>query len=243
MRTHLVVLLAKPLHHSLLLAPLAAGGCAISCFSVRCIRSCLPFCSGCPASIRSATIPSFIHHTASRDKPAMARRCKRRPIVGSDRLRHAILAKRRFKDRLHSRRVCLLHRLAAQQIPAVRICDRQADRSVSPSPVRNQPLKSAHHTRFGPSACASGSLYGAVRRRFRRATINPSRFNSAPIVLAAGHTRPGSLSSSTRFNFRGPHRLCASRSSNTFCSISAGVWFPCRCAARLFSLSPSNPTA
>ncbi len=36
------------------------------------MRSCRPFCCGCPASIRSATIPSVIHHTASRDKPAIA---------------------------------------------------------------------------------------------------------------------------------------------------------------------------
>ena len=43
------------------------------CFSVRCIRSCLPFCSGCLASIRSSTIPNFIHHTNSRDNPATAR--------------------------------------------------------------------------------------------------------------------------------------------------------------------------
>ena len=94
-------------------------------------------------------------------QPSNGMRCKRCPIVGSDRLRHSILAKRRFKDRLHSRRVRLLHRLAPQQIPAMGIGDRQRIDPL-PSPVRNQPLKSAHHTRFGPSACASGSLYGAV---------------------------------------------------------------------------------
>ena len=94
----------------------------------------------------------------------------------------------------------------------------------SPSPVRNQPLKSAHHTRFGPSACASGSLYGAVFRRFLRATTKPSRFNNSPIVLAAGHSRPGSSRSSTRFNLRGPQRICACLRSKTTCSISAAVW-------------------
>ncbi len=52
---------------------LAAGGCAVSCSSVRCIRSCRPFRAGCPASIRSGTIPNLIHHTARRDNPASAR--------------------------------------------------------------------------------------------------------------------------------------------------------------------------
>jgi len=32
----------------------------------------------------------------------------------------------------------------------------------SPSPVRNQPLKSAHHTRLHSCACANGCVYGAV---------------------------------------------------------------------------------
>src|SRR5579863_9951644 len=90
----------------------------------------------------------------------------------------------------------------------------------SPSPVRNQPLKSAHHTRFGPSACARGSRYGAVFRRCLRATTNPSRFSNSPIVLAAGHLRPAWSRSNTRFNFRGPQRMCACRNSKTSCSLS-----------------------
>src|SRR5579864_9560216 len=111
----------------------------------------------------------------------------------------------------------------------------------SPSPVRNHPLKSAHHTRFGPSACPSGSVYGAVRRRFLRATARPSRFSRLPIVLAAGHFRPGSFLSSTHLSFRGPQLMCPRRSSSTIRSISFSVWFPCRCVARLRSNSPSNP--
>src|SRR5208337_1615210 len=112
----------------------------------------------------------------------------------------------------------------------------------SPSPVQNQPLKSAHHTRFGPSACAKGSVYGAVFRRFLRATTNPSRFSNSPTVLAAGHFRPGSSRSKMRFNLRGPQRICACRSSSTVRSISVGVWFGCRSAARFSSTSPATPT-
>ncbi len=111
----------------------------------------------------------------------------------------------------------------------------------APSPVRNQPLKSAHHTRLGPSACASGALYGAVFRRFLRATTNPSRFSISPIVLAAGHRRPASSRSSTRFNFRGPQRMCACRNSSTCCSISPGVWLGCRSALRFSSARPAHP--
>ncbi len=59
---------------------LAAGGWAASCFRVRCIRSCLPFCSGCPAARRSGRIPNLIHHTASRDNPATAREANGGPL-------------------------------------------------------------------------------------------------------------------------------------------------------------------
>jgi hypothetical protein len=65
-RTLFVILPAEAVERSLLCPPIG------SCFSVRCMRSCRPFCSGCPASIRSGTIPSFIHHTASRESPATA---------------------------------------------------------------------------------------------------------------------------------------------------------------------------
>ena len=53
----------------------AAGGVAVASFNVRCMRSCRPFCSGCPARIRSGCMPSFIQPTESRDSPAMARPC------------------------------------------------------------------------------------------------------------------------------------------------------------------------
>ena len=79
-RTHLVVLLAKAIEGALLRPPVVGGRLAVSCFSVRCMRSCRPFCSGCPAAIRSGTIPSFIHHTASRDSPAIAREANGAPL-------------------------------------------------------------------------------------------------------------------------------------------------------------------
>jgi len=81
-------------------------------------------------------------------------------------------------------------------------------------------LEVRHHTRFGPSACARGSLYGAVFRRFF------ARYHQTFALqqLADGARRrplpSGWSRSSTRFNLRGPQRMCAWRSSRTCCSIS-----------------------
>ncbi|MCY1552700.1 hypothetical protein D9M68_891150 [compost metagenome] len=50
-------------------ASVAAGGNAVARLSVRCIRSCRPFCSGCPGAIRSGTIPSFSHQIDNCDSP------------------------------------------------------------------------------------------------------------------------------------------------------------------------------
>lgn len=36
---------------------LTAGAAAVSAFNLRCMRSCRPFCSGCPAAMRSGTMP------------------------------------------------------------------------------------------------------------------------------------------------------------------------------------------
>ena len=47
----------------------APGGRVASCFNVRCIRSCRPFCSGCPGSIRSGSIPIRIHHADKAVRP------------------------------------------------------------------------------------------------------------------------------------------------------------------------------
>src|SRR6266404_3441144 len=104
---------------------LAAGGWATSCFSVRCIRSCLPFCSGCPASMRSGTMPSLIHHTAKRDSPARARVANGAPL--SVRMAAGMPYSRNAASKMACTRAVsiFLHRLAAQQIPAVRVGDGQ----------------------------------------------------------------------------------------------------------------------
>ncbi len=136
------------------------GGSAVSCFIVRCMRSCRPFCSGCPASMRSGTIPSLIHHTASRDSPATARDRKRRSVVGANRCRHSDTRERPLQ---RSPALCAVSVFStAWQRSRYRLCASEmvSGSMRSPSPVRNQPLKSAHHTRLGPSACANGSLYG-----------------------------------------------------------------------------------
>jgi hypothetical protein len=62
-----------------------------------------------------------------------------------------------------------------------------------PSPVRNHPLKSAHHRRFGPSSPGGNAVVtprGAQRRfrRRRRGTTNPERLSIWPTVLAAGQS-------------------------------------------------------
>ena len=48
-------------------------------------------------------------------------------------------------------------------------------------------------------------------------------WRNARQMLAAGHAPSGWSRSSTRFNFRGPHLMCACLSSNTAFSIFAGV--------------------
>src|SRR6478609_9285823 len=157
MRTHLVVLLAEPLHHSLLLAPIGCWWLGRLLLQ-RAMHPLMP-----PVLLRMPSCNPLRHdsqlhppHRQAR-QPGNGSRCKRRPIVGSDRLRHAILAKHRFKTAC-TRAVSVFstawqrnrYRLWASVIVSGSI--------LSPSPVRNQPLKSAHHTRFGPSACASGSV-------------------------------------------------------------------------------------
>src|ERR1039458_9010004 len=56
-----------------------------------------------------------------------------------------------------------------------------------PSPLRNQPLKSAHQTALGASAAAYGGRWTGVRALRRRLTTSPLAFNTAAIVLTAGH--------------------------------------------------------
>jgi hypothetical protein len=59
---------------------LERGGLAVSAFSVRCIRSCLPFCCGRPGWIRSGRMPSLIHQMAKWESPADAQEAKGGPL-------------------------------------------------------------------------------------------------------------------------------------------------------------------
>src|SRR6059036_2947514 len=51
-------------------ARLPAAGRVVSAFRVRCIRSCRPFCSGCPGSMSSGRMPRRTHHAESFDRRA-----------------------------------------------------------------------------------------------------------------------------------------------------------------------------
>jgi hypothetical protein len=68
--TLVVELRAKDVEPALLSARLPAAGRVVSAFSVRCIRSCRPFCSGWPGSISSGRMPHRTHHADSVDKHA-----------------------------------------------------------------------------------------------------------------------------------------------------------------------------
>ncbi len=101
-------------------------------------------------------------------------------------------------------RIGARHRLAAQQIPTVRVAQRQrlATGAVA---GRKQPLKSMHHTSLAAPQCANGVLDGELRRRNRRLTVKPSRSNSVPMLLAAGHAVRGARRSSQARTFTVPN--------------------------------------
>jgi hypothetical protein len=79
-RPLIVVDRAKHVEPFLLRRQTGAGGVAVSWLSVRCTRSCRPFCCGFPATIRSGRMPSLIHHTASRDSPPTPGEAKGGPL-------------------------------------------------------------------------------------------------------------------------------------------------------------------
>ena len=56
------------------------AGLVASVFNVKCIRSWRPFCSGCPGSIRSGTIPTNKKNTDSLLSPASPRDAKGVPL-------------------------------------------------------------------------------------------------------------------------------------------------------------------
>ena len=89
----------------------------------------------------------------------------------------------------------------------------------SPSPLRNHPLKSAHHTWFVPVVSATGSRLGRPLRFRFRGTVHPLPFRIFPIVLTAGAWDSPSRSSSTRI-FRAPHNGCCPRATMIRSSIA-----------------------
>ena len=82
-------------------------------------------------------------------------RAKRRPVVQTDRPRQPVLFERRLEDRPYARLVGARHRLTAQQIAAVRVSQRERI-TLPASAVRNQPLKSVHHTSLAALTAANG---------------------------------------------------------------------------------------
>src|SRR6266852_4586550 len=232
-RTHLIVFLAKAVQSALLFAP------------VGCWRVCrLLFQRAMHAFVSAILLrmPCLIHHTANRDSPASARVANGAPL--SVRMAAGMPYSRKAASKMACTRAVSVFSTAWPR-SRYRLCASEmvSGSMRSPSPVRNQPLKSAHHTRLGPSACANGWVYGAVRTRFFRDTTNPSRFSNAPMVLAVGQLRPGSSRSRMRLSLRGPQRMCACRNSSTICSSASGVWLLCRCVARLCSISPATPAS
>src|SRR6184192_4040140 len=79
MRPLVVVLSAEALEAALLAAA-GAGGRAVSAFSVRCMRSWAPFCSGWLGAMRCWAIPSRIHQTFIAHSPWMPVEQKGAPL-------------------------------------------------------------------------------------------------------------------------------------------------------------------
>src|SRR5205085_10066653 len=114
----------------------------------------------------------------------------------------------------------------------------------------NQPLKSAHHRRFGPSpswlTASAGPGGGAQleRSRLRRGTIRPARLSICPTVLAAGQSispSPAHCRRSDASSLRGPQVGWSALSASTRRSIHSTTWLGCARGARLSSAIPADP--
>src|SRR2546426_3071350 len=75
----------------------ACGGRAVVAFSVLCIRSCRPFCSGCAGSMSSGRTPSRTPPYRQRRQSPQRIGGKRLPIVGADPFGEAVAAKQALK--------------------------------------------------------------------------------------------------------------------------------------------------
>src|ERR1700678_4219522 len=117
-------------------------------------------------------------------------RGKRRSVVGTHVMRQAELAERRIQHRPDMVGIRARQPLAAQQIAAMGIGDRQ--RLAAPAVAGQETTLEvdAPHIVAAPQ-CAKGALEGGLRRRSFRFTVNPSRSNNDPIVLAAGQSLAG----------------------------------------------------
>ena len=68
----LVEAVDEAIEAALLLQEVLAAGRVVSFFSVRCILSWWPFCSGCPGLMRSRRMPRRSHQTENLLKPKKA---------------------------------------------------------------------------------------------------------------------------------------------------------------------------
>jgi hypothetical protein len=166
------------------------GGLAVSAFSVRWNRSNLPFCSGCPGSIRSGMIPSLTHHTARVDSPPKPTLAKGGPLsLRMDRGKPYSLKARSRTGRTCCPRGWRSPWHTKRYLEAASATVKGLTRT--PFPVRNHPLKSMHHRSLGCSIGAKGWLQGAVRRRGLRRRTSPARSSKPPTVLGGGPSFPG----------------------------------------------------
>src|SRR6266700_2308665 len=144
--THLIVFLPKAIQRLLLLAAIARRRLRGLGFQ-RAMHTLVP-----AVLLRMPGLDALGHdaqldppHRQTR-QPGQRPRSKRRAGVGADGLRQAVLAESRFKNGLHAPGVGLLHRLTAQQLPAVRIGDRQRINALSIRGVEPAFEISAPHT-------------------------------------------------------------------------------------------------
>ena len=79
-----VVLPAKTIEAALLRGAIRAGGRVASALSVLCMRSCRPFCSGCPGSMSSGRMPRRIHQTLNGEQARERRRREGHAVVAAE---------------------------------------------------------------------------------------------------------------------------------------------------------------
>jgi hypothetical protein len=100
-----------------------------------------------------------------------------------------------------------------------------------------------HHVSLGETQSPNGALKGGERRRNRRFTVRPSRSNSVPMVLAAGHAPSGRRRSSQARTLTGPQVGCARRTSRQATAIAPSSDQGRRSGARERSTRPASPSA